>query len=307
MRRFISKHLHRQLRKFRYVKELVDFRQQYQENCSAHPGHFYSPIIDKQNVLAQAATIWPDELPAAIAAIDLNIDQQRQWAAIMESYYGDLRFEEQSQQGHRYYYQNEYYSYSDAISLYSFLRKLQPVRVVEVGSGFSSAVMLDTADQFSLNTTFHFIDPYPERLTQLLKQKDGSRVEILAKPLQEIQMELFESLQPNDILFIDSSHVLKTNSDVNFYLFEIFPRLCPGVFIHIHDIFYPFQYPKPWVEAGVNWSELFAVRAFLMNNSAYEIQFFSHYLHLMHPNIFLQMPLMQKNFGGNLWLKKVAS
>lgn len=304
MRQLLSNLFHQQLLKFRYVKELFAFKQQYDRNCSSYPGHFYSPVIDKQVVLNRSKEIWPDQLPHSIAGININLEVQLQWAKVVEMYYADLHFPEFQSDGHRYFYNNDYYSYTDAISLSSFLRKLHPSQVIEVGSGFSSAVMLDITDQFELKTAFVFIDPYPERLNQLLHENDQKRVSVLPSRIQDIPLEYFEALNENDILFIDSSHVIKTDSDVNYYLFEIFPRLKQGVYIHIHDVFYPFQYPKEWIETGCNWSEIFAVRAFLMNNSNYQIQFFSHFLHAMHPDCFEKMPLMRRNFGGNLWLRK---
>lgn len=305
MRKRLSDIFHRQLLKFRYVKELFAFKQQYDRNCNSYPAHFYNPLIDKQAVLERSELIWPESLPHSVAGIDMNLDVQKNWATIMASYYNELPFFVEPRNGHRYFYNNEYYSYSDAIALYSFLRKLEPSQVIEIGSGFSSAAMLDTADQLQLTTRFRFIDPFPQRLQQLLDQNDQHKVEIMAARLQDVPIDYFEQLKRNDILFIDSSHVIKTGSDVNHYLFEILPRLREGVYIHIHDIFYPFEYPKEWIEAGFNWSELFAVRAFLMNNKEYQIQFFSHYLHTVHPEYLRNMPLMRENYGGNLWLRKI--
>ena len=117
-------------------------------------------------------------------------------------------------------------------------------------------------------------------------------------------MFLFDELAENDILFIDSTHVSKTGSDVNYILFEILPRLKPGVFIHFHDVFYPFEYPREWVFGGFNWNENYLLHAFLMYNETFEIKIFADYLHVHHKEIFKEMPLCYKNTGGNLWLQK---
>ncbi len=97
----------------------------------------------------------------------------------------------------------------------------------------------------------------------------------------------------------------KTGSDVNYILFDILPILNKGVFIHFHDIFYPFEYPKKWVYEGRNWNEDYILKAFLMYNSEFKIRLFSHYLHELHKDTFKDMPLCYKNTGGNIWLEKI--
>jgi hypothetical protein len=121
---------------------------------------------------------------------------------------------------------------------------------------------------------------------------------------QEVNIETFEKLNPGDFLFVDSTHVVKTGSDVNYIIFEILPKLKSGVIIHFHDIFYPFEYPKDWVFMGRNWNEDYFLKAFLMYNKDFEIMLFSHYLHNQHKEVFNKMPLCDKNHGGNLWLMK---
>src|SRR5690606_33895195 len=101
-----------------------------------------------------------------------------------------------------------------------------------------------------------------------------------------------------DILFVDSSHVLKTGSDVNHLLFQILPILKKGVLVHFHDIFYPFEYPKEWILSGRSWNEIYALRAFLTYNSNFKILLFSHFIHKKHSLAFGKMPLAYKNWGG---------
>jgi hypothetical protein len=185
------------------------------------------------------------------------------------------------------------------------IRHYKPKRIIEVGSGFSSAVMLDTNECFfgnEINLTF--IDPYMDRLNMLLREPNRVTTTLVATDVQEVPLSLFEALETNDILFIDSTHVAKTGSDVNYILFDILPRLNSGVIIHFHDVFYPFEYPEGWVLMGRNWNEDYALRAFLMYNDAFEIKLFSHYLHEHYPDAFKAMPLCYKNWGGNLWLAK---
>jgi hypothetical protein len=125
--------------------------------------------------------------------------------------------------------------------------------------------------------------------------------------VQEVGLEKFKALRENDILFIDSSHVSKINSDVNYIFFTILPQLHPGVYIHFHDIFYPFEYPKEWIYEGRAWNEIYLLRAFLQHNAVFKIVFFNTFLEYFHAKRFQEdMPLCLKNPGGSVWLKKVT-
>ena len=136
--------------------------------------------------------------------------------------------------------------------MYALLRRYCPKRIIEVGSGFSSALMMDSNDRFlDGSIRFTFIEPYPERLRSLLTEQDNGCMELLQTVVQNVPCEPFASLERNDILFIDSSHVAKIGSDVSNYLvFEILPRLKPGVVVHVHDVMWPFEYPKEWLMEG---------------------------------------------------------
>jgi hypothetical protein len=120
-------------------------------------------------------------------------------------------------------------------------------------------------------------------------------------------------LETDDILFIDSSHVTKVGSDVNQILFNVLPALRPGVLVHIHDIFWPFEYPAVWYAEGRAWNEIYLVRAFLEYNSAFEIVLFLSYLERRRPELITAlMPLARRraagspNLGGSsLWLRKL--
>ena len=93
--------------------------------------------------------------------------------------------------------------------------------------------------------------------------------------VQNVKLIEFEKLEPNDLLFIDSSHISKIGSDLNYLLFEVLPSLKPGVIIHFHDILYPFEYPYEWIEKGIYWNEAYLLKAFLMHNKNYEILLFN--------------------------------
>lgn len=269
------------------------------------PGHFYSPIPSLDEVRRDEAGIF-GSLPSHILGVELHEEEQLQLLEKFVEYSQELPFPPEKQEGLRYYYENPAYSYSDAILLHCMIRHLEPRRIIEVGSGYSSCMMLDTNElHFGGSIATTFIEPYPDLLLSLVKDTDRKRIQLIPSRLQDVDPGLFETLQANDILFIDSTHVSKINSDVNRVFFEILPRLVPGVHIHIHDIFYPFEYPKAWVYAGQAWNEAYLLRAFLQYNREFHIVLMNTYMERFHREWFKQnMPLCLKNTGGSIWIRK---
>lgn len=268
-------------------------------------GHFYSAIPsaeDKQRYFSRMRDIPHGDLPG----LSLNDHTQYNTMCELKSYYDEHPFSDEKTEGFCYYFNNPAYSYGDALTLYGMIRYVKPERIVEVGSGFSSCVMLDTNDHyFDGKIDLTFVEPYPELLISLLNKTGRKKCKILDSYLQEVDPELFGVLQENDILFIDSTHVAKLGSDVNKIIFEILPSLNKGVVIHIHDVFWPFEYPDEWINEGRAWNEIYMLRAFLEFNDSFEIIFFSPYMCTKHADwIGKNMPLYQKNCGGNIWLRK---
>lgn len=268
-----------------------------------HTPHFYSPLTDLDYIEENQSKIFAN--PEFIKDIDINSDYQLQLLINFQEYYEQLPFKVISKKM-RYQYKNGFFSYGDAIILYSFLRKLKPKNVIEVGSGYSSAAMLDVNELFFDNTiNFTFIEPFPERINSLLRDHDAKK-NVLVNSVQEVALEKFDKLNENDILFIDSSHVSKAGSDVNHIIFNILPRLKKGVYIHFHDINWPFEYPKKWVMEGRCWTESYMLRAFLQNNSKYSIQYFNSYMAKQHrESLITSLPLCDNNPGGSIWIKKL--
>lgn len=288
-----------------YVKTLYQENLHTKRNSAVPAGHYYSPIVLVDDVKKREDQIWKNREFDVITGIELNTQKQIQLLFEFEKYYNEIPFKEEQQEGLRYYFKNEFYSYTDGIILHSMIRHYQPKRIIEIGSGFSSSVMLDTNELFfNKQIDLTFIDPYPERLLSLITEDDKKSTTIIVSDVQVIDLDTFKKLEAGDILFVDSSHVAKTGSDVNYILFEILPILKSGVIIHFHDIFFPFEYPKDWVYKGLNWNENYFLRAFLMHNAAFEIKFFSDYIHLHHKEAFKNMPLCYQNTGGNLWIEK---
>jgi hypothetical protein len=268
------------------------------------PGHFGSPIPALNEVRARDEEIF--RLPSTLVGIDLDGPRQLELVGQFAPYYADQPFADRPKEGLRYYFDNDVFSYGDALMLHCVLRHHRPNRLVEVGSGFSSAVILDTNDLFldgALSCTF--IDPFPQRLRALLREQDSVRHRVLVEPIQKVPIELFDNLGDGDVLFIDSSHVSKVGSDVNWLFFEVLPRLHPGVLVHVHDIFYPFEYPRAWVYQGRAWNEDYLMRAFLTFNTSFRIRLFNSYLaQFHHDDVAAVMPLWARRPGGSLWLRR---
>jgi len=270
------------------------------------PGHFYSPHPDVEELRRQESVIFSYDKD--ILDIDLREAEQLKLLDTLVTLQPEVTFPKKKSADFRYYFHNPAYGYSDALVLHAMLRMIRPQRLIEVGCGFSSAMALDTNELCFQNAIqMTFIEPHPELLYQLVKPGDQDRVTIIPSRLQDLSPKVFSQLQKNDVLFIDSTHVSKVNSDVNFIFFEILPRLNSGVYVHFHDIFYPFEYPKEWVYEGRAWQELYILRAFLQDNPRYDIVYFQDFLFRKHRSYFEKhLPLFMKNSGGNIWLRKVG-
>ena len=131
------------------------------------------------------------------------------------------------------------------------------------------------------------------------------KVRIMKTKVQEVPREIMTSLNSGDLLFIDSSHVVKCGSDVKYLIFDILPRLTSGVFVHFHDVFFPFEYPSEWLTDGRYWNEDYFLRAFLSFNSEWNVYFFNSYISsAFHEYMQEYFPLCLKNNGGSLYLQR---
>lgn len=267
-------------------------------------GDYSSPIPKKEEVLDYLESRKSRKID--LPDIDLSTDEQFEHLQAFQNFYKDLPFTEKPNANNRYFYEQTWFSYADAIFLYSFLRETQPKRIIEIGGGFSTAVILDTVERFfekPLKITS--IEPYSKRLRQLLRADDQNRIQILEQKVQEVPLEFFATLNSGDLLFIDSSHVVKCGSDLQFLLFQVLPNLSKGVFVHFHDVFYPFDYPDWVLLEGRYWNEVYFLRAFLSYNSEWKIHFFNTYaIYLFQEFIRGKMPLCLRNPGGSLYIRR---
>ena len=271
-------------------------------------GHFLSPLPDiaeARVAVAKNVARATDALPG----IDLRADAQRDLLLKMADLLPEFDWTETCVPGKRFHFNQGWYGKADSLCLYAMLRLFRPRRVVEVGSGFSSALMLDVDERFlDSNTKFTFIDPDPVRLQSMLAPADQRRVRIIPQAVQAVSKRVFTELEGGDFLFINSSHVSKTGSDVNFLFFEILPQLPPGCLIHFHDIFWPFEYPEEWIADGWAWNEAYLLRAFLSFNNSFEIAFWVPFCTRRWPDIFNKsVPGHPIDTGAAIWLRRGGS
>jgi hypothetical protein len=202
----------------------------------------------------------------------------------------------------QFYFNAGMFGGTDALALYCMIRHFRPNTVIEIGSGISSLVTAQAARKNG-NTRLICIEPYPN---DLLRSGFPGLTQLLVQPVQAVALEQFEQLGENDILFIDSSHVVRIGSDVNYLFLEILPRLRPGVIVHVHDIFLPAEYRRDWVMDDLRfWNEQYLLQAFLIFSSGFEVLFANSYLgHYYHGELQAAFPNSPWWGGGSFWMRR---
>lgn len=242
-------------------------------------GHFYSPVVSS-TVLHEpdVSRVWPPE-PTDPPGVDMRADEQ---LALLRRL-GAHRFPVDAQVGpHAYDPTNDQFPPHDAAVLYALVRLLRPARMVEIGSGWSTTVAMAAIADGALGTQLTCIEPHPRAFISAMAGVGGPMT-LREERVEHAPGAVFDDLGPGDILFIDSSHVAKTGSDVVHELLQVVPRLAHGVVVHVHDIFIPEDYPQGWVGAGFNWNEQYVLHALLIGNAAVRILLANRWLALRHP------------------------
>lgn len=269
------------------------------------PGHYFSPVVDPDIVgeyVEMNRRAGANDLPG----IEFSLADMEQFWNKNRKFISETPFTNKPTPPDRYYYGGGPYNFGDAITARAMIGHFRPRRVIEIGSGYSSACMLDASEHAGIED-FHLtcIEPYPTRLKSVLKPTDiGTKVTIHEQGVQGMPLDMFAALEPNDILFIDSTHVMKTGSDVHYEIFYILPVLQPGVVIHIHDCRFPLEYSDIQIfEKNYSWNEAYAVRALLMYSSRFKV-FFSGSLFAREREELVKatVPAFLKNPGSALWL-----
>lgn len=193
--------------------------------------------------------------------------------------------------------------------LYGMIRFLKPKHFIEIGAGWSTLIAMQALNHNNTDEAHKcehiVIEPYARPYFKRFFNKAGKYI---PKPIQEVPASLFDKLTPGDILFIDTSHIVKYGGDINYLFFHIIPRLSKGCFIHIHDIFIPNEYFKTWIyRDNLFYTEQYLVMAFLMYNEQFQIRIAAQYLSQKYRNKLNNwFPRFQPTFSpGSLWLEKV--
>jgi hypothetical protein len=266
--------------------------------------HYYEPLPDFRRLKREAL-----ERRRIPPAIDFAIAAQTEFVARLAS---ERRKElEEIASAGEYDFENIYFPRLDASVYYALIRDLKPRRCIEIGSGYSTriaALAFDRNEAEGRGGELMCIEPYPAaRLTE-----SKARFTLVEKRVEDVPLTLFESLEQNDILFIDSSHVLTTGGDVCFEFLEVLPRLAPGVWIHVHDIFFPCDYPADWLlERRWARNEQYVLEAFLSGNRDFEPKIANYWLTLERHEIVARLcPVViprqdaSGRFNASFWMRR---
>ncbi|MCZ2356544.1 MAG: class I SAM-dependent methyltransferase [Bacteroidia bacterium] len=265
--------------------------------------HYYQPMINPKKHLLKSL-----REDRNLNGIDFNTQEQLDLLAKFSYNEELLKFPTQKKQEIEYYYDNGSYCSGDAEYLYSVVRHFKPNRIIEIGSGFSTlmvrnAITANALDNPNYKCNHICIEPYEQPWLEKVS------VELIRKKAEDVDLSFFNTLGPNDILFIDSSHMIRPQGDVLFEYLELLPTLNSGVLIHIHDIFTPKDYLDEWVfDKHLMWNEQYLLEAFMIYNSEFKIIGALNYLaHNYRKEFSAKSPIFAQQQGrepGSFWLVK---
>ncbi len=264
----------------------------WEKHFSLHitPAHFYSPIPVTYELDSNVFEKIYD-----CTGIDLNLAEQLEYLCKIFPKY-QTEYTPSTNTG---------LSLVDAFALYAMIREKKPKVMIEIGAGDTTKISLK-ALQMNKNEghsyKFYSIEPYPRDDVKKIQNED---FELIHDKLQNVDIEL---LSTADLLFIDSSHVSKIDSDVNYEILEIIPQLKVGSFVHWHDIVIPTNYWKEWIESGNKfWNESYMVHSFMLFNESFKTIWAARYMKLNYLNEMQQtFPYLQSNhYLMSFWIKRI--
>jgi len=271
------------------------------------PNHFFFPIPDSN---ALKADLWEKE--NGLVGINMNFDEQlRLLSQVFPKYQQEYNFPTaKTSIPHQYYFGNGSFGSVDAEVLHAMIRHFKPKRIIEIGSGYSTFLSANACllnkQKDGFKTELIAVEPYAN---DVLKAGFPGLSALIQKPLEQIDLDFFSGLGANDILFIDSTHVLKIGGDVKYLYLEVLPRLKASVIVHSHDVFFPWEYPRRWVvENHWFWTEQYLLQAFLAFNSAFEVLWASHYMSRKYPSELSTVfpSFSEESYPGSLWIRRTT-
>ena len=282
------------------------FRLYEQRGWHITPVHYYQPIPDSREL---PNSLWSGR--SLMSGIDMNEQFQIELLSKFHAAFGSEydRFLASSSDPLQFHFSQTVFPPVDAEILYCMIRHFKPRRMIEVGSGMSTLLAAEAVRRNKMEgypCSFTAIEPYPR---EFLRRGVPGLTELLETKVQSVPAERFYALESNDILFIDSSHVIKIGGDVIYEYLDLMPRLQSGVIVHCHDIFLPAEYPKSWVlENRWFWTEQYLLQAFLAFNSGFEVMLAGSFLHLSHSEK-LKAAFASYNPGtvwpGSFWMRRL--
>jgi predicted O-methyltransferase YrrM len=268
--------------------------------------HFHSPVPDTRllSTPQMRAQLWPERAPDQ-PGVEWRGEEQLALVAELAAQ-EPMTFPETSEDPTEFFSSNPAFAPHDAWALQAMLRHLQPRRMIEVGSGWTSLLAARVnREQLGGKMELTCVDPFPQ---EFMRGDVEGVSELIEQPAEEMPLSFFERLQDGDVLFIDSTHTVKTGSDVVYLFGEVVPRLAPGVVVHIHDIFLPGEYPPQWVLSGWAWNEQYLLQAFLSFNREFEVVLSLGWLAHREPQVIeAAIPGFERFYpgrGGSLWIRR---
>lgn len=272
--------------------------------------HFYQPIPNPKEAVLYANTTRPTD------AIEYDLDEQIAFVQdLLETYKTEFNAAaDLCAVGYKMHYGG--FGSGDAEMLYSVVRHLKPRRIIEVGAGTSTQVILaalrknKNSSGVTTRCRLTSIDPYPSKEVLSLPSEIAEYAdhEVVASRVQDVALDLFKSLGVGDILFVDSSHVFKPGSDVEHEFLRIYPVVSAGAWIHIHDIFMPFDYPTSWnTKECFFWNEQYFLEVFLQFNNTFKARAMLNMIARARPEIFVNVIDRYKpdRMPGSFWMQRV--
>jgi len=277
------------------------FRRFEQRGVHVTPVHFYSPLPDTSRL---ADEIWKRE--SELVGIDMNDEGQLHLLSEVfpqfRAEYEALPTSPKEDDPFQFYLGNAMFDGTDALVYYCMLRHLQPRRVIEVGSGHSTRLAAQAA-RVNGATELVCVEPYPH---ETLQRGFPGLTSVIASPVEEVSLDVFGALDGGDVLFIDSSHVVRVGGDVTYLYLEVLPRLKPGVVVHVHDVFFPREYPRAWTMDELRfWNEQYLLQTFLAFNSEFSVLLANSYLAARHREAMKEaFPTSPWWGGGSFWMER---
>jgi hypothetical protein len=266
------------------------------------PNHYYYPIPDTQELketYPNTPTAWGIDLRPEF---QLNLFQE-----IFPKYSKDYNsLPLKTDKPDTFFLYNDGFCGIDPHVYYSFVRHFNPKTIIEVGSGHSTLLGFQALEGNKSGGKMIVIDPWPRDFIQDFVSTSPPNLEHIPQKVQELEVGFFAQIQENDILFIDSSHVIRTGGDVCFLILNVLPSLPKGVLIHFHDIYLPQDYPKELLlEQHKFFTEQYLLQAYLIENHQVEVIFASHYISLRYGNVVKEaFPNAVWWTGESFWIRK---